>query len=165
MTIFDYVVLGAVALSVLIGAWRGVVSEILALAAWVVAFLVAREQAAHVTTWLATQIVDPGIRLAAAFVIVFVGVLIMFAVARLLVSRLLSAVGLGTLDRLLGAVFGVLRGLVVVLIGVMLAGMTTLPRAVWWRTAMFSPPLETAVIAAKSWLPAEVAKRIRFEAR
>lgn len=165
MTIFDYVVLGAITLSILIGAWRGVVSEILALAAWVVAFLVARDQAAHVATWLAGQIVDPGIRLAAAFVIVFVGVLILFAVARLLVSRLLGAVGLGSLDRLLGAVFGVLRGLVVVLIGVMLAGMTTLPSAVWWRAAMFAPPLETAVIAAKPWLPAEAAKRIRFEAR
>ena len=165
MTIFDYVVLGAIALSVLIGAWRGVVSEMLALAAWVVAFLVARDQAAHVAAWLAEQITDPGIRLAAAFVIVFVGVLILFAVARLLVSRLLSAVGLGTLDRLLGAAFGVLRGLVVVLIGVMLAGMTTLPRAGWWRTALFAPPLETAVIAAKPWLPAEAAKRIRFETR
>ena len=61
--------------------------------------------------------------------------------------------------------FGVLRGLVVVLIGVLLAGMTTLPKATWWRTAMFAPPLETAAIAAKPWLPAEAAKRIRFEAR
>jgi membrane protein required for colicin V production len=165
MTLFDYVVLGVLAISVLLGAWRGVVSEILALAAWVVAFLAARSQAAHVATWLAAQIADPGIRVAAAFAIVFVGVLILFSVARLLISRLLSAVGLGALDRLLGAVFGVLRGLVVVLICVMLAGMTTLPKTTWWRTAMFAPPLETAVVAAKPWLPADVAKRIRFEAR
>jgi membrane protein required for colicin V production len=162
MTIFDYVVLAAIALSVLLGAWRGVVSEILALAAWVVAFLVARVEAPQAAHWLAGHVAEPGLRLAAAFIIIFVGVLILFAVARMLLSRLLSAVGLGTLDRLLGAVFGVLRGLAVVLAGVMLAGMTSMPREHWWQTAVLAPPLETAALAAKPWLPADVAKRIRF---
>lgn len=162
MTIFDYVVLAAMALSVLLGAWRGVVNELLALVAWVAAFLVARIEAPQATHWLAGQIAEPGLRLAAAFIIIFVGVLILFAIARMLLSRLLSAVGLGTLDRLLGAVFGVLRGLVVVLAGVMLAGMTSMPREHWWQTAVLAPPLETAALAAKPWLPADVAKRIRF---
>lgn len=162
MTIFDYVVLAAMALSVLLGAWRGVVNELLALVAWVAAFLVARIEAPQATHWLAGQIAEPGLRLAAAFIIIFVGVLILFAIARMLLSRLLSAVGLGTLDRLLGAVFGVLRGLVVVLAGVMLAGMTSMPRERWWQTAVLAPPLETAALAAKPWLPADVAKRIRF---
>lgn len=162
MTIFDYVVLAAMALSVLLGAWRGVVNELLALVAWVAAFLVARIGAPQATHWLAGQITEPGLRLAAAFIIIFVGVLILFAIARMLLSRLLSAVGLGTLDRLLGAVFGVLRGLAVVLAGVMLAGMTSMPRERWWQTAVLAPPLETAALAAKPWLPADVAKRIRF---
>jgi membrane protein required for colicin V production len=162
MTIFDYVVLAAMALSVLLGAWRGVVNELLALVAWVAAFLVARIEAPQATHWLAGQIAEPGLRLAAAFIIIFVGVLILFAIARMLLSRLLSAVGLGTLDRLLGAVFGVLRGLAVVLAGVMLAGMTSMPREHWWQTAVLAPPLETAALAAKPWLPADVAKRIRF---
>jgi membrane protein required for colicin V production len=162
MTIFDYVVLAAMALSVLLGAWRGVVNELLALVAWVAAFLVARIEAPQATHWLAGQIAEPGLRLAAAFIIIFVGVLILFAIARMLLSRLLSAVGLGTLDRLLGAVFGVLRGLAVVLAGVMLAGMTSMPRERWWQTAVLAPPLETAALAAKPWLPADVAKRIRF---
>lgn len=162
MTIFDYVVLAAMALSVLLGAWRGVVNELLALVAWVAAFLVARIEAPQATHWLAGQIAEPGLRLAAAFIIIFVGVLILFAVARMLLSRLLSAVGLGTLDRLLGAVFGVLRGLAVVLAGVMLAGMTSMPRERWWQTAVLAPPLETAALAAKPWLPVDVAKRIRF---
>ena len=162
MTIFDYVVLAAMALSVLLGAWRGVVNELLALVAWVAAFLVARIEAPQATHWLAGQIAEPGLRLAAAFIIIFVGVLILFAIARMLLSRLLSAVGLGTLDRLLGAVFGVLRGLAVVLAGVMLAGMTSLPRERWWQAAVLAPPLETAALAAKPWLPADVAKRIRF---
>ena len=66
MTAFDYAVLTVISASVLLGLWRGVVSEILALAAWVVAFLVARAEAAEVARWLASQIAEPGMRLAAA---------------------------------------------------------------------------------------------------
>ena len=162
MTVFDYAVLTVIGASVLVGFWRGVVSEILALAAWVVAFLVARAQGAQVANWLAGQFAEPGLRLAAAYVLVFVGVLIVFAIARMLISLMVKAVGLGVLDRLLGGVFGALRGSLVVWLAVLVAGMTPLPKADWWRDAMLAPPLETAVIAAKPWLPAETAKRIRF---
>lgn len=162
MTAFDYAVLTVIAASVLLGLWRGVMSELLALAAWIVAFLVARVFAAEVANWLPGQIAEPGVRLAAAYVLVFVGVLLVFAIARMLVSLLLKAVGLGLLDRLLGAAFGVLRGVLVVLAAVLVAGMTPLPKAVWWRDAMLAPPLETVIIAAKPWLPADAAKRIRY---
>lgn len=162
MTAFDYAVLAVIAASVLLGLWRGVVSELLALVAWVVAFLVARAEASTVAAWLAGQIAEPGMRLAAAYVAVFVGVLLVFAIARMLISLMLKAVGLGLLDRLLGAAFGVLRGILVVWVAVLVAGMTPLPKADWWRDAMLAPPLEIAVIAAKPWLPPEAAKRIRY---
>ena len=162
MSAFDYAVLAVIAVSVLVGLWRGLVSEILALAAWVVAFLTARAWASDVAAWLSRQIADPGIRLAAAYVLVFVGVLLVFAIARMLVWLMLKAVGLGLLDRLLGAAFGVLRGVFTVWMAVLVAGMTPLPRTSWWRDAVLAPPLETAVIAARPWLPAEAAKRIRF---
>lgn len=162
MTAFDYAVLTVIGASVLVGLWRGVVSEILALAAWIVAFLVARDQASQVANWLAGQIAEPGIRLAAAYGLVFVGVLIVFAIARMLISLMVKEMGLGVLDRLLGGAFGALRGGLVVWLAVLVAGMTPLPKADWWRDAMLAPPLETAVIAAKPWMPAEAAKRIRF---
>lgn len=162
MTVFDYGVLAVLAASVLLGMWRGVVGEILALAAWVVAFFVARAQAWRVVPWLSGQIADPAWQLAAGFAVIFIGVLVVFSLARLLLSLLLQAAGLGLLDRLLGACFGVLRGGLVVLAGVAMGGMTALPKAAWWREAALAPPLETAVIAARPWLPAEVAKRIRF---
>ena len=162
MTAFDYAVLAAIVASALLGLWRGVVSEILALVAWVVAFLVARAGASEVAGWLTGQIAEPGMRQAAAYVLIFVAVLIVFAIARMLISLMLKAIGLGLLDRLLGAAFGVLRGILVVWVAVLVAGMTPLPKADWWRDAMLAPPLETAVIAAKPWLPADAAKRIRY---
>ncbi len=166
MTIFDYVVLAAVLLSLLVGAWRGVVSEILALAAWVVAFLAARSWAAPAGEWMAVGLADPLaeplLQQVTGFVAIFAAVLILFALARWLISLLLRAVGLAPLDRVLGSLFGIARGLLAVWVAVLLAGLTALPQQQWWRQAMLAPPLETAVLAAKPWLPPELAKRIRY---
>ncbi len=162
MTAFDYAVLAVLAFSVVLGLWRGVVSEILALVAWLVAFFVARAQATEVANWLAAQIAEPALRLAAAYVLVVIAVLLVFAVLRLVLKFLIKAVGLGVLDRLLGGAFGALRGGLVVVVAVLVAGMTPLPTMEWWRAATLSPPLETAVLAAKPWLPADAAKRIRY---
>lgn len=162
MTVFDWVALAVIAASLLLGLWRGVVSEILALAAWVAAFFAARQFGGDAGALLGRWIVDPVIAAAAGHAAVFVAVLLLFGVARLLLSILLRAVGLGLLDRLLGSVFGVARGVAIVLAGVMLAGMTSMPKEKWWREAVLAPPLETAVVAAKPWLPSDVAKRIRY---
>lgn len=162
MTVFDYAVLGAVALSLLLGVWRGVVSEILALVAWVAAFVSARTWAAPAGELVALGVTEPAWRQVTGFLAVFVAVLILFALARWLLSLLLKAVGLAPLDRVLGAVFGIARGVLVVWVIVLLAGLTALPQQQWWRLALLAPPLETAVLAAKPWLPPDLAKRIRY---
>ncbi len=162
LALFDYVALGVIALSLFIGAWRGVVSEILALVAWVVAFLAARNWGNLAGDLVATGLADPLWRLIAGSVAVFVGVLVLFALGRWLMTLLLKAVGLRPLDRLLGALFGVARGLLVVWVGVLLCGFTALPQKTWWRQALLAPPFETAVLAAKPWLPPELANRIRY---
>jgi len=162
MTWFDYAVLAAVAASLFLGFWRGIVSELLALVAWVAAFFAAREVAGQAAMFFSSLLADPGLRYAAGFAAVFVLVLVLFAIGRFVLSALLRAIGLGLLDRFLGAAFGVMRGVLIVLVAVMLGGMTELPRQAWWRDAMLAPPLETAVVALRPWLPAEVSKRIRY---
>lgn len=162
MTLFDYLVLGIIGVSLLLGLWRGVVSEMLALAAWVLAFFAARMGADTVAGWMKHSITDPMIRQGAAIVAIVVVVLLLVALVRFLLRELLKAIGLGVTDRMLGAVFGVLRGVAIALVLVLAGGLTTLPRQVWWQDAMLAPPLETAVIASKPWLPADVAKRIRY---
>lgn len=162
MTPFDYVVLGVMAISLLLGVTRGVISEILALVAWLAAFIAARMWAVPVGDLMLAEMSDPLWRQLAGFVVVFVAVLILFALLRWLVTLLLKATGLRPLDRILGALFGVARGVLVVLVLVMLAGLTPLPQQQWWRQAMFAPPLETGVLAVKPWLPPELAKRIQY---
>jgi membrane protein required for colicin V production len=162
VTVFDYAVLGIMAASLLLGLWRGVVSEILALAAWVVCFVVARMFAADVAPVFGKLLPDATLRYVAGFATVCLAVLVVFSIGRLVMRLLVKAVGLGWADRTLGAVFGAGRGVLVALILVLIGGLTPLPKEVWWREATLAPPLETAVIAAKPWLPADLAKRIRY---
>lgn len=165
MTPFDYSVLAVMAISLLAGVVRGVVSEILALLAWVAAFIAARMWAAPVGDLLLVELSDPlnpYWRQLAGFVAVFVAVLILFTLLRWIAKLLLKAAGLRPLDRILGALFGVARGMLVVLALILLAGLTALPQQPWWRQAVLSPPLETVVLAVKPWLPPELTKRIQY---
>jgi len=107
---------------------------------------------------------DPGLRYVVGFVTVFVATLLLFALARLLLSSLLRAVGLGLVDRFLGGLFGFGRGVLVVWVVVLLAGLTDLPRQEWWRESLLTPPLETAVVASKPWLPPTLAQKIHYRA-
>ncbi|MDS4016020.1 MAG: CvpA family protein [Candidatus Accumulibacter sp.] len=161
MTVFDYAVVFVVAASLLLGLWRGVVGEVIALTAWIGAFLAAKWWGPAAGEGFST-IAEPSLRVLAGWLTVFVGVLVAMALLRLAVQSMLKALGLTLTDRLLGVIFGVARGLAIVLVLVALGGMTSLPREKWWSEAYFSPPLQTAVLASKPWLPAEVAKRIRF---
>ncbi|MBI3524405.1 MAG: CvpA family protein [Betaproteobacteria bacterium] len=159
---FDWVVVTVVLLSSLLGLWRGLVSEVLALLAWVAAFFAARTWGGLAAEFLSAWLRDPGVRQVAGFAAVFVLTLLLFAALRFLLAGFLRMIGLGLADRFLGMLFGAARGLLMVLAGVLLGGLTELPRHDWWREAMLALPLETAVVAAKPWLPAQVAQRIRY---
>ncbi len=162
MTAFDYAVLAIVAASILLGAWRGLVSEVLALAAWVAALLAGYALAPEMASVFGAWLKEPELQYAAAFALIVIAVLVAVALLRIALSKLLRAIGLGPLDRFLGAVFGVARGGLVVLLCMLIGGLTVLPQQAWWRQAWLAPPLETAVLAAKPWLPDTVAKRIRY---
>ena len=163
MTLLDLAVIAIVGLSVLLSVIRGLVREVLALAAWVVAFLAANMLAATVAPWMPAALPSEELRLLAGFLCVFVGVLIAMSVLAILVSKLVKSAGLGLEDRLLGAAFGLARGLLVVMILVLLAGLTSLPRQAVWRNAVLSDPLVAFVGHVKAWLPAELAQRIKYD--
>jgi len=162
MAVFDYGVIGIVALSLMLGLWRGVVSELIALAAWVLAFMAALDFGARTGQFLFSGIADPALRSLAGCALVFVGVLVVMSLLRLAVHSMVKALGLSLSDRLLGMFFGLARGVLVVMALVAAGGMTSAPQQPWWKQAALAQPLETAVLAAKPWLPDDLAKRIRF---
>ncbi len=163
MTLFDYAVLAISGFSLLLGVLRGLSREVMALVAWAAAFIVAGAFAADVAPLLARQIADEGSRALAAVVLLFFGTLIVMSVIALLVSRLIKSAGLGAEDRVLGGIFGLARGLLVVLTLVLLAGFTALPRQPLWKDAMLAAPLEKLADIAKQWLPQGWAKYITYD--
>ena len=154
MSGFDYALLALVGLSAALGFWRGLLSEVLALGAWLLAFVAAKSFMPQVQP-LAAQ--GP-----ASFLIIFVAVLILVAILRRALGELIRAAGLGVVDRFLGACFGAVRGGLIVFALALLVGMSGFAKEVWWQEASLSAPLETAVTASRPWLPEPLAKRLRY---
>lgn len=163
MTVFDYVVLVVVGLSVLLAVLRGGVSEILSLAAWLLGFWLAQHYAPTVANLLPAEVPSTELRLIAGFIGILLGVWFVSAILRITVSQFVKATGLAPVDRIIGAFFGMARGILMVLALVLVAGMTSLPHQPVWREAMFSPPFEAMALALKPWLPPQFAGHIRFD--
>jgi len=159
---FDIAVLVVVVLSTLLAFARGVVRELIALASWVAALVLALGVGGEVATMLPVLESSPAARYVLAAGLVFVAVLIAGAAIAHLLTKAVRAVGLGFLDRLLGAIFGVARGVAIVLLFVLIAGVTTLPRYEWWQNAAFEPMLVTAALALRPWLPAGWGGRLDY---
>jgi membrane protein required for colicin V production len=162
MTWIDYAVMAIIGVSILLSIMHGFVRELLSLAGWVVAFLVAQYFAATVAAMLPAAIPNDSLRLLAAFLAVFLSVLLAATLLAIALSSLIKRAGLGATDRLLGAVFGLIRGVAVVTVVVLLAGLTTLPHTPAWRQAMTSAPLEALAKTIKVWLPYDLSKHINY---
>jgi membrane protein required for colicin V production len=162
MTVIDIIVLAILGISTVLGVFRGLVREVLALVAWVAGFLLANLLAPEAARLLPKAMASEEIRLLVSYVIVFIVVLIGLSVLAILASKLVKIVGLGAADRGVGGVFGLVRGLLIVMILVMLAGLTALPRQSMWREAALRGPLEASAGYVRGWLPSDLAKRINY---
>jgi membrane protein required for colicin V production len=162
VTIFDYLVLFVLVASVVISTMRGLVKEILSLLGWVVAFVVANAYGAKLAPMLPAMIPGEAVRLMVAFVALFIGVRILMGLLTLAVDALVQAAGLSLADRGLGGLFGLARGVVIVLFGVILCGMTSIPQQDFWKNALLSPIAETGARTVKPFLPAALAQHVQF---
>lgn len=163
MTWFDYAVLAVLAISAVIGIWRGLVREVFALAGWIAAVVVALLFAGEVATLMPASFATLVVRTFIAAVGLFVLVLITVSIAGLIAAKAVRAAGLALADRTLGGVFGFARGILILLILVLVAGLTALPMQPFWREAKLAGPFETAAIAVKPFLPRELGDRVRYE--
>lgn len=161
MTTLDLIVLGIVAFSAFLGLMRGLTREALSLGAWILAFLLSKELAPMIAPLL-PGIETPSLRHAAALVVVFVAILILASLAGAVLSGLVNLAGLTAYDRILGVLFGVLRGLIAVVGLTLLAGLTALPKTKAWHDAWLRPPLEAAAAKLQPWLPKDLAALIRY---
>lgn len=158
LTAVDWILLAVLGLSMLLGLWRGLVQEVLSLAGWVAAFFVAQIYAPKAAAWLPMEGSSQMLRYAAGFVTVFIAVLIATVLVSWMVKKLVSAVGLGPLDRLLGSLFGLLRGMVVLLAVTVVVGMTPMRESEAWQHAQGAQWLQQFLHVLKPVLPADFGK-------
>jgi membrane protein required for colicin V production len=152
----DYLIIAVLALSVLIGLWRGLISEVLALAIWIAAFWVAMTFGPSVAAFFEHSISLPSARYLVGYGLCFLAVLIAGALVRFVVSRLIESTGLSGTDRLLGMVFGLARGVLLVTLAVFLIGFTAFTRDPWWRQSALVPPFQGMAMWLGEWVPASV---------
>lgn len=153
MSTLDWVIAGVLVFSLVVGAWRGLVFEVLSLSGWVAAFLLAQWFAPELVRWLPMAQSTPALRYAVAFVILLVAALFGAALLAMLAKKVIEAVGLRPIDRLLGAAFGLLRGLVIVLAATVVVQMTPLQDTPAWRESAGARASTNALKALKPLLP------------
>ena len=161
MAWFDYAVLAVLGLSLLLGTLRGFMREMVSLAGWIAAFLLATAFSGIVAPQMPESL-GPMLSGLLAFLLIFAGVLLVSGIVGLVLSLLVRAAGLGFLDRLLGAGFGIVRGMAIALLAVLLAGLTPLPRENFWKQSVLSGPFESAALALRPHLPEGVAQRLKY---
>ena len=163
MTSFDYIILLIIGISIVVSMMRGAVREVLAIAGWLAAFYVAKTYATQLIPLLPADIPSESLKVLAAFVILFLGVLLISSLLCIALSGILKKIGLNWLNRGIGAMFGFARGLIIVCVLVFLAGLTSFPKDARWTNAMFSAPLEALVKAMLPLVPQAVAKHVAYD--
>lgn len=153
----DFVIIGVVALSAIIGLFRGFVREALSLVTWGLAIWIALTYSPLVIDYLKPYLESESLRRIAAFAGLFVATLIVGGIINALVSLLVRKSGISGTDRLLGVLFGVARGLLVVVLLVLLAaGLTPLAKDAWWQASRTMPYFESAAQTLCTYLPKDV---------
>jgi membrane protein required for colicin V production len=162
VTALDYAVLGVVVLSTAWGALRGLVREVISLAGWVLAFIAANVFAEPLADALTGWIPNPDLRMIVAFVAIFVVTLTLVTLVAIALSKALKSSGLRGLDRTLGALFGLARGVFIAVLFALVAGLTSFPQHPMWRTSWSGPMLGRTVEELRPWLPPALAARLRY---
>ena len=117
---------------------RGFIKEIMSLLSWIAALLVSRVYSVSLASILENLIDNPSVRYVIAFSVLFVIIIMLGTLLNHLMSKLLVVTGLKTIDRLLGAVFGLARGTVIVLVVLFILNVFV-SGSEWWQQSTLIP--------------------------
>jgi membrane protein required for colicin V production len=161
MTWLDYVVIAVLIISIAWGVWRGLVHEVLSLVGWILAFVAGNVFAMPLAERFPAAM-RPELRVVVAYVLIFIATLVVAALLAAIFTKFIKVSVLHSLNRWLGALFGLLRGLLIVVVLAMVAGLTSLPRQPVWLDSATGYSLAQTVVQLKPWLPPPFAARLRY---
>jgi len=152
----DYGIIGIVFVSALIGLFRGLVKEAFSLGTWIASIIVGIQFSQPFSELLVDYIEMPSVRMAAAFIVLLLLTLILGGMLSYLVSQIIDKTGLSGTDRFAGFIFGIARGVLVMAILVLLAGLTPLPQDPWWVESSLIPPFQELSVWLREQIPEDV---------
>ena len=155
--LLDYGFLAVLALSILLGAAKGFIHVVMSLAGWFVALIAAHYLADFLSPYLASTGFGETARYVLAFAITFVIALVVWGLVTMMIKQAISSVGLGGLDRLLGAAIGLLRGAVILISLTVLVSVTPADQSTTWQNSTAVKMSKAAAQASKPFLPAKIA--------
>jgi len=162
MTALDIAALAVVALSIVFAYARGVIRSLIGTAAWVVGFVAALALSPLVGSWLPETPNAPFLPYVIAFVAIFVAALVAGALVAWPLRAVVRKAGMGFVDASLGATFGLIRGIALMVAVALVAGATGVAQREWWQNAFLAPSLGSAALALRPWLPPAWAERLDF---
>ncbi len=157
MALLDWIAVALIVVSILFGLVRGLVFEVISLIGWVVAFVVAQWFASDVAAWLPAGDPQASWRYPLAFVLLFVAVAFGVGLMASLTRKLIAAVGLRPVDRILGGAFGAARGAVALLVLAVVVHLLALSESAWWHESRSAVVLDAALQSLKPALPEKLA--------
>jgi len=149
----DYGILILVLISVVISLMRGFVREALSLVTWILAFWVGFTFYPYLSVYLTGYIASASLQTVVAFLILFITTLVVGTLVNFLIAQLVHKTGLSGTDRLLGVLFGFGRGVLVIGILVLFAGMTSFPRDAWWQHSVLLAYFKPVAFWLKGFFP------------
>jgi membrane protein required for colicin V production len=158
----DYVIIGLVLIAFITGFLRGSSLEVFSLVFWVLATGVGLSFSRDFSVFLESTISNSLPKIAASFILLFLITLIVGSLIRMLLGESIKKPELTFTDRLGGMIFGVVRGMVVVVVLVMLAGLTALPNDLWWKESKLLPPVQIAAIWLRDHIPSGLAEYVHY---
>ncbi len=158
LNILDIIIIALIAVSGLIGVFRGLVREILSLISWIVSTWLAWRFANNIAPYFETVVQSADVRKAAAFISIFLVSLVLFALVSYFISKLISKSPLKGMDRTLGMLFGLLRGAIIVAVILVLLKSTQFSKEGWWVGSSLKDYFLILAAYGMSAMPVEVSR-------
>ncbi|UOO83154.1 CvpA family protein [Uruburuella testudinis] len=162
MAIFDMIAFGVIAICIIISMIRGVITEVTSLLIWVVAFIVAKMFAVPFADFALTSVQPHAFAVVLGFILLFVAAWVVQHFLRSLLTAAVSAVGLGSINRVLGGVFGAVKGVLVVTLAVLVCSFTDLPQSPDWQQSVSAVYFEMLARLAVPYLPPVIAEQVQY---
>ena len=154
----DWALIAIIFLSVVVGLLRGLILEVFSIVIWVLAIGLAFRFSGIAASWVSAWVTIPEAQVLIGFVGILVVTLMVGGLAVWLIGKLVNSTGLSGTDRMLGLLFGLVRGVIIIVLILLISRFTPFPQSDWWKNSVLVPHFEQVAEYSIKWLPEKLQK-------